>query len=206
MWDWRQGSEKNAIATHSQLDQYADGNRRFPMGQVIPFTAAPPTYPGRTSLLDAAECALLIAIRWWAAAFRQGGDPMPRMRQDLEIAGARDAAFSVDGLMTVVARTVRQPIAVHCPRCPHLSDDEAHLLHAASLAQAGERDLAERALRTALLSAPGAEFALGPLEGLGELFAEARLLFTRRRSPTEQVSPPGAIEAWSPSIVDRIVH
>lgn len=176
------------------------------MGQVIPFNITPPTYPARTGLLDAAERTLLIAIRWWAAAFRHGNDPIPRLCQALEIAGAHDAAFSVDGLMAVVARTVRQPIAVHCARCAHLSEDEAHLLHAAGLAQAGESDLAECALRTALLSAPGAEFALGPLEGLGELFAAARLMFTRRRSPGEAVSPAGAVETWSPSIVAGIVH
>ena len=176
------------------------------MGQVIPFTTTPSAYPARTSLLDAAECTLLIAIRWWAAAVRHGDDPMPRLCQDLEIASARDAAFSVDGLMTIVARTVRQPIAVHCPHCPHLSVDEAHLLHAASLAQSGERSLAERALRSALLSAPGAEFALGPLEGLGELFAETRLLFTRRRSPAEAVSPVGVAATWSPSIAGAAIH
>jgi len=188
------------------LSQHAGGNRRFPRGQVIPFTTTTPTYPARTFLLDAAECTLLIAIRWWAAAFRHGDDPMPRPRQDLEIAGAHDEAFSVNSLMAVVARTVRQPIAVHCPRCPHLSEDEAHLLHAASLAQLGESDLAERALRTALLSAPGAEFALGPLEGLGELFAAARLKFTRRRSPAEAMSPAGAVETWHPPIVAEMVH
>jgi len=175
------------------------------MGQVISFTT-PSAYPARTSLLDAAECTLLIAIRWWVAAFRRGEDPMPRLCQDLEIAGSRDAAFSVDGLMAIVARTVRRPIAVNCPRCPHLSEDEAHLLHAASLAQASETDLAERALRTALLSARGAEFALCPLEGLAELFARASLLFTRRRSPGDAARMAGVLETWRPSIVDETVH
>lgn len=47
--------------------------------------------------------------------------------------------------------------------------------------QTGESKMAERALRMALLSAQGAEFALGPLRGLGELFAEAKLLFRRLR-------------------------
>jgi hypothetical protein len=176
------------------------------MGQVIPFTTTPSAFPATTSLLHAAECTLLSVIRWWVVAFRRGDDPMSRLSQDLEIAGAGDAAFSVDGLMAVVARSVRQPIAIHCPRCRHLSEDEVHLLHAAGLAQLGESDLAERALRTALLSAPGAEFALGPLEGLAELFAEARLLFARRRSPAETTSTAGAVETRRPSIVAEIVH
>ena len=32
---------------------------------------------------------------------------------------AHDAAFSVDQLMAVLARTARQPVAIYCPRCPH---------------------------------------------------------------------------------------
>ena len=100
-------------------------------------------------------------------------------------AGPREAAFSVDRLMAVIARTALRPVAIHCPRCPHLSRDETSVLYAASLVQAGESRTAERALRTALLSAPGAEFALGPLEGLGELFTRARLLFRRRQVPVE---------------------
>jgi hypothetical protein len=38
---------------------------------------------------------------------------------------------------------------------------------------------AERALRTALLSASDAGFALGPLGDLNDWFAEVRLLFSR---------------------------
>lgn len=155
------------------------------MGQVIHLSVPAAAYPVRTDALDTAECLLLIAIRWWVADFRQGQDPLPRLCKAMGTAGARDAAVSVDGLMGVVARTGRQPIAIHCPHCPHLSEDEKHLLHAASLAQAGESGLAEQALRTALLSSSGVEFALGPLEGLGDLFAEAKLLFRRRQATME---------------------
>ena len=159
------------------------------MGQIIRLLVAPAGYPEASADLDPAECVLLIAIRWWVDAWRHGDDPMPRLRQGLETASADDAAFSIDALMAIVARIVRQPIAIHCPRCPHLSGDEKQLLHAASLAQAGDGHLAEKALRTALLSAQGAEFALGPLEGLGELFAEAKLFFRRRRAPVEGRAP-----------------
>jgi hypothetical protein len=37
--------------------------------------------------------------------------------------------------------------------------------------------------RPGALSEQGAAFALGPLQGLGELFAEAGFFFRRRRSP-----------------------
>jgi hypothetical protein len=176
------------------------------MAQIIQFIPTQVGYPSRTALLDAAECVFLLAIRWWVSAFRHGEDPVPHLCRQLHAAGVRDAAFSVDALMTIVARTVRQPIAVHCPHCPHLSIDEGHLLHAASLAQAGESALAERAMRAALLSAPGAEFALGPLEGLSGLFAGMRLLFSRRRSPVDELSQIGAIETWAPSMLPRTVH
>ena len=75
------------------------------------------------------------------------------------------------------------------------------LLYAAGAAQGGDSALAERVLRTTLLSASGAEFALGPLEGLGALFTQVRLCFTRRRAP----APPGP-EAWSPEVALGTVH
>jgi hypothetical protein len=80
------------------------------------------------------------------------------------------------------------------------------LLHAASLAQAGETPRAERALRHALLSAQGAEFAIGPLEGLATLFTEASLRL-RRRVPRH--SDPCAVtwaESWHPAATTDTLH
>lgn len=145
-------------------------------------------YPSTVTALDSAERVFLLAVRWWVTDYRQGEDPVPRLCRSMRIAGVHDAAFSVDQLMSVIARSVRRPITIQCPRCPNISRDETHLLHTASLVQAGEIELAERALRTALLSASGAEFALGPLEGLGELFTRASLFFGRRQKPAEDAS------------------
>jgi hypothetical protein len=154
------------------------------VGHIIRLFVPPAGYPDTSAALDPAECVLLIAIRWWVADFRQRNDPLPRLCEAMCTAGARDAAFSVDQLMAVFIRSARRPMAIHGPRCPGLSDDEKHLLSAARLVQGGESKMAERALRTALLSAPGAEFALGPLQSLGELFAEAKLFFVRRKPPS----------------------
>jgi hypothetical protein len=41
---------------------------------------------------------------------------------------------------------------------------------------------AEHVLRNALLSAQGADMALGPLQGIGLLFSAARLLLRRRQA------------------------
>ena len=176
------------------------------MGQVIRLPVRPPTYPDRSAELDAAECVLLTAIRWWVTDHRCGVDPMPRLCQALDTAGAHDAAFSVDRLMGVIARTVGRPIAIHCPRCPHLSEDEKSLLYAANLMQTGDGPRAEKALRTAFLSAQGAEFALGPLEGLGELFAAARLVFHRRLPRANSSGTAQIIEPWSSSASSETVH
>jgi hypothetical protein len=157
-----------AIATHSHLSQTAGSNPETPMGQIIQLPLSLGGYPDNSAALDPAECILLIAIRWWVDSYRRDEDPLPRLCQGLEAAGTCDAAFTIDALMAIIARTGRQPIAIHCPRCPHVSDDERLLLHAASLTQAGHSHMAEKALCAALLSAQGAEFVnsrLAPCKG-----------------------------------------
>ncbi len=176
------------------------------MGQVIHFPLPASDYPTRATDLDRAESLLLIAIRWWVAAMRTAEDPLPRLSQGLDMAGAREAAFSIDALMGVVARTARRMLTVHCPRCPNLSDDETQLLHAASLAQDGDSPAAERALRHALLSAQGAEFALGPLEGLGTLFTEASLLLRRRRPRETDPTRVAWAASWHPAAAPDTLH
>jgi hypothetical protein len=187
-----------AIATHSHLGHLPVRNQEDQrMGQIIAFPLPPAPYPDLTADLDPAECVLLSAVRSWVECYRNGDDPIPRLCQGLETAGAPDAAFSIDGLMTVLSRSILRPAEIHCLRCPHLSLDEKNLLRAASLAQADEGHVAEKVLRTTLLSAQGAEFAIGPLEGLGTLFAQARLFLTRRRlappdqEPGEDQEPSG---------------
>jgi hypothetical protein len=176
------------------------------MGTIIRLPVRLTEYPDTTTALEPAECVLLIAIRWWVEAFRRDEDPLPRLQHGLEIAGAREAAFSVDAVMAIVARTVRRPASIHCPRCRNLSDDEKHLLHAASLVQAGDSDLAEKTLRRALLSALGAEFALGPLQGLGELLAGAKILLCRRKPPAEACPPADTMQSWDPYAPPQQIH
>lgn len=177
------------------------------MGQIIQLPIVAAGYPDTAADLEPPERALLIAVRWWVADFRQGEDPLPRLCRVMDVAGAHDAAFSVDRLMAVLVRSARQSITIHCPHCPDLSEDEKHVLNVASLVQAGESKMAERALRTALLSSQGVEFALGPLRGLGELFAEAELIF-RRRKPVveEQLGIDTAVPRTIPPMPLEIIH
>ena len=150
------------------------------MGQVIAFPFSLMPYSDLAADLDTAECVLLMAVRWWVVSRRGGQDPIPCLLQGLQPAGAGGAAYSIDRLMTVVDRVITRPIEIQLPRCPNISLDEKRLLWAASYMQAGERKSAEKVLRTTLLSVQGAEFAIGALEGLGELFAQAQLFLSRR--------------------------
>ncbi len=61
--------------------------------------------------------------------------------------------------------------------------------------------MAEKVLRTGLLSAEGAAVAVDALEVLGELFAKARLFFARRTSPVSESEMDDAREAWLPPAV-----
>ena len=166
------------------------------MRQLFHLADIQPAYPDRAAELDRSECVLLIALRCWVEAYRTSEDPIPRLTQGLDIAGAPDAAHSIDALMRTVARTARRPLDIHCPFCPGVSADEAQLLHTVSLIQAGEKAQAERMLCRELLSSNGASFALGPLEGLGEVFASARMTLRRRLAPTYPRLDPAS---WAPA-------
>ncbi|MFO1024177.1 MAG: hypothetical protein U1E70_03250 [Acetobacteraceae bacterium] len=172
------------------------------MGQIIRLPVPPAAFPDSCARLDTAECVALLAMRWWVAVCRLNEDPMPRIAQGLARAGAGKAAYSIDTLMAVIARSARRRLSIHRPRCPAVSSDEQHLLHAASLVQHGDSALAEKVLRTALISAQGAEFALGPLHGVATLFAQARLHFRRRPAPT--ACDPA--QPWPPGLFQDMAH
>jgi hypothetical protein len=157
------------------------------MRQLVSLATAP-FYPASVALLDPAERVFLVAVRGWVSGYRGDEDPVPRLCRGLKIAGARDAAFSINEFMAVIANTAREQIAIHRPRSRDISGDERQLIFAASLAQADESAAAERVLRESLISATGAEFALDPLRLTAELFARAGLNFSRRRPHLEKWS------------------
>jgi hypothetical protein len=168
------------------------------MGRILPF--APRIlrgYPTASTALDPAESVFLLALRWWVADIKQWVDPMPRLRQAMTMAGAADAAESIDQFMCVVARTAQRQIETHAPRCSCLSADELRLMHTARLAQGGERALAASRLAVDLLPAAAADFALGPLSGMGVLFRQAGLHFPHRAGP--ETPPDRTIDAWTPT-------
>jgi len=170
------------------------------MGQILLFPTASLAYPARTEELDDDEAVLLLAIRWWVAAVRRDEDPATYLELGLARAGVLEAAPHVEAMMRAIAHSARRQVEVHCPRCPTLSADEAQLLEAVSLTQAGENERAEQALALVLRSAPGADFVLEPLEAISALFAAAGRLL-RRRAPSAPILPETAPNPWPPVAV-----
>ena len=123
---------------------------------------------------------------------REAGDEAQRVHPVHGAAGVVVLATGVGGV------GAGRPFDLRCPACPRLSDDEATLLHAAALAQRGDTEGAESALRP-LLSDAGASFAVGPLEGLGTLLGAARQRLPLRFPPTAaEANARSRIEAWAP--------
>jgi hypothetical protein len=154
------------------------------MAQILPFTPRSLRgIPAATTALEAAESLYLLALRWWVVDVRAWADPAPRLCQAMAQAGAEAAAASVDQFMRVLARTAQRPVELHLPCCSCVAGDEQMLLHAARLAQCGEPRRAAACLTGELLPALAADFALGPLAGLGTLFGRAGLYFPHRAAP-----------------------
>jgi hypothetical protein len=122
------------------------------MGQIISLPVHATHDPACAAELDTADpvrfaavrrWVLFVAIRRWVGACRRGEDPIPGLCQVLGTAGAHDAAFSLDGLMSIVAWVVRPPVHTHCARTPNMSHDEKRLLRAVSFARTGDPHLME---------------------------------------------------------------
>ena len=92
----------------------------------------------------------------------------------------REPAADLGGAARIVRRFVRRWV-VAFRRVPRWAS-----LMPASLMPAGDTALVGKVLRTTLLSAPGGDFALGPLRDPGALLLLVRLFLLRRRSRGER--------------------
>jgi hypothetical protein len=168
------------------------------MGQIITFPHQPTPYPDHAADLDMVKCVPPIAMRSRTDPHEAGEDPIPGLFSAPDTADAPDAAFSIDGLMMAAAQDATRQGDVRCVPCPRMPLDETLVLSSSDLARAGESRFAERALRTTLLSAQGADCAIGPLECPGALFIRARLYLARRRSPDYPAEPLNGPHVSSP--------
>jgi hypothetical protein len=138
-----------------------------PVDQIMPLPSANGRYSVRTGDIVVAGCILPPAGRRWAAICRDvltEDAPVPASSRE----GARAAT--------------RQVAGDHGARPHDATQDEAGLPDAA-VWSGGHDQLAAKVFRDTLLSAPGGEFALAPLDGPGTPLSQACLLLFRRAPP-----------------------
>ena len=121
------------------------------------------------------ELVLLEAARAWQHALREGGSPMAAARLPLATMEVADSAPALDAVLLTVLR----PGLLGCRICPRVTEGEAALLTALSLAQRAPR---REALAAFLRLAPtgSAYAAVGPALRIGLEFRRAGLWMRHR--------------------------
>ncbi|MFV3129427.1 hypothetical protein [Niveispirillum sp. KHB5.9] len=132
----------------------------------------------------------LWGLRYWATCANQGRCPALLLRDVFVSAGVPLAPISIDRLMRVFATASRQPLALGCPACTRLTDDEAELLNAILCLQGGEGVAVERVL-TAWLPQQAAEVAGPALEGFARLLLDGGYDLASDRVPVLDRAPMG---------------
>ena len=90
--------------------------------------------------------------------------------------GVSGAAALIEALVNAFFHTAHTTIAIHNPRCPCVSDEEAYLLRAMALTQFGYSNAAGRQFER-WLPKLAAEWVLAPVSEVGKLFHAAGLSF-----------------------------
>ncbi len=134
--------------------------------------------------LQIPERLVVWGARTWVCCSRTQDSPVAQLEPVFHRFGVVAAAASLDALLCATAQTATHALEVRCPRCPNLSDDEVYLLHAAAAAQHGDLVSARSQLQRWLPAAVAA-WTLGPVCGLGRLFANAGLILPLRSTSDE---------------------
>ena len=103
----------------------------------------PPDGEESFAALDNGRKLTLWGIRVWVAALRQDWPPAQTreiLMEGFALAYALDAIDPLEGMMSILAGGSCRQIAVNCPRCPEVTEDEACLLDLVSLCQQRRRD------------------------------------------------------------------
>ena len=144
--------------------------------------------PGRKILvseLKLPDRLVLWAIRAWVVGIKRCSDSDEPIQAAFGKYGIPEAAYLIDGLMSVVASGACRSLAVECVCHDAVSDDERCLLAAAALHQDGCGFEARFLLRT-MLSPDASNGAAEILDRLGALLADAGLTLLRWRPRTER--------------------
>lgn len=135
-----------------------------------------PTWPWSNVQADdlpAAERLLLDGMRLWAVAAEDGQPPLPALRLPFTAEDAAAAVVPLDALLRGISAA--GPLALGCPLCPHVTEEEALLLLSCALTQRGAR---REALSLFLRWLPpgSAHMAMPPAIHLGIALRQAGLL------------------------------
>jgi hypothetical protein len=152
--------------------------------QIMPLPSANGRYSVRTGDIQIAGCSLPPAVRRWAAICRH--------------------VLTADAPAPASSRLRVRTAVVHLggdhQAWPHdATRDEAGLPDDAAVRSGGHDHLAAKVFRDTLLSAPGGEFALVPLDGPGTLLSQAYLLPFRREPPMPRDIPDETCHGGSPT-------
>ncbi|MGD9615532.1 MAG: hypothetical protein AB7H90_09025 [Alphaproteobacteria bacterium] len=144
-----------------------------------------PRGPVLVSTLPLPDRLVIWAIRAWVIGPKRRLDTAEPMRAAFGKYGIPEAAYLIDGLMSVVACGALRPLTVECVCHDPISDDERVLLAAAALHQDGRGFEARFLLRT-MLSPTASNGAGEILDRLGALLADAGLTLFRWPPRTER--------------------
>jgi hypothetical protein len=124
---------RNAIATHSFHAGCAPAVGAFQWARL---SASPSPRPPTPCHQLTGRPARLAGHAPMVRQLPPSDDPLPHLCENHAAAYAHDAAFPIDRLMALIARTARQPIAV-AQRCP--PGDGANAAHSAARTRCGIR-------------------------------------------------------------------
>lgn len=86
--------------------------------------------------LKTGELFAVMALRFWAAAYKEPSDERYRWQAGFVAADISDeGATAFNALFLIVATAAQRPLDVRCPKCLSLGDDEAAFLQILSLLQ-----------------------------------------------------------------------
>lgn len=141
-----------------------------------------PTPADAAAVLEPEQRFLLWAVRAWVACCRAGLLPAAPVLSVFERLGLPEAEAALEDALVMLARSAARRLAVHCPGCPGLSEDETLLLDAAAAAQ--HRDVAAGRHRLAgLVPATAVDAVLDAFAEFGTLLALAGLMLPEPEAP-----------------------
>lgn len=146
--------------------------------------------------LGVGERLFVWGFRSIAQYHRLGWPTMFELQQVYDHFAVADAVAPLDAIFEVFACTAQRAIELHCPGCPCVSNGECRLLQAVSAAQQGHSGLARDRFKH-WLPEVAADWIMPSVCGLGQIFADARLIVPARRAEPSPVCETMRMRSWA---------